>query len=148
MILDTIEQAARYAALHPLFERAFHYLRVTDLAALELGRHELDGDRLYVLLARDEGRTRLGAKLEAHRRYIDIQYLIAGDEEMGWRSTAECSKIDTPYNDGRDFLLFADPPVSWLAVPPRSLTIFWPGDAHAPLAGSGPVHKAVVKVAV
>src|SRR5947207_1244109 len=110
MILDLLAEAARYTALHPLFGAAFEYLRSTPLAELPLGKHVLDGDRLYVLVAREEGRTRTGAKLEAHRKYIDIQVTIAGNEEMGWRPTAECARVETPYDAARDIAFYLDEP--------------------------------------
>src|SRR3569833_2972041 len=148
MILDRIAEGQHYAPMHPLFARALAYLRDTDLKSLPIGKYELDGDRLFVLTQRPEGRTRAGAKLEAHRKYIDIQYVIEGNEAIGWRPTAECSQVELAYDSDRDVALFTDKPVSWFEVPPGSFSILWPHDAHAPLAAEGPVHKAVVKVAV
>ncbi|HEX3868928.1 MAG TPA: YhcH/YjgK/YiaL family protein [Pirellulales bacterium] len=148
MILDRLEQATLYNALHPLFGPAFAYLRETDLAALAMGKHPIDGDRLFAIAARDEGRTRAGAKLEAHRAYIDIQYVVEGCEVMGWRPTAECSLVESPFEPARDIGFFADAPKSWFEIPSGSFTILWPSDAHAPLAGEGALHKVVLKVAV
>lgn len=147
MILDTLANADRYAALHPLFAAAFAQLRRADLPALAEGKHEIDGDRLYLLIDRPDGRGREAAKLEAHRRYIDIQFCIAGDEVIGWKALHECS-TSTPYSNENDFELFSDTPESWLQLSPGKFTIFFPEDAHAPLAGTGPLHKAVLKVAV
>ncbi len=134
--------------MHPGFARAFQWLQSTDLASLPLGKHSLDGDRLFVIVARDEGRGQAGARLEAHRRYIDIQYIVSGDEAMGWRPTEECRSVTEPYASERDIAFFGDAPESWFAVPAGSFTIFYPSDAHAPLAGLGLLQKAVVKVAV
>ncbi len=58
MILDDLEQAARYYDLHPGFRRAFEFLRRTDLATLAGGRHEIDGERVFALINRDPGRGR------------------------------------------------------------------------------------------
>src|SRR5213078_3215226 len=80
VILDTLANAARYAQMHAGFARAFEFLTATDLAALASGRHAIDGDRLYVSIDHKDGRGEDGARLEAHRRYIDIQYTIDGDE--------------------------------------------------------------------
>ena len=148
MILDDLKHVARYAALHPGFAAAFEQLRRRDLATLAVGRHEIDGDRLVLIIGKDEGRGRSAAQLEAHRRYIDVQYAIDGDEEIGWRLLSDCHSIAEPYSEERDVVLFSDTAQSWLAVPPGKFTIFFPDDAHAPLAGSGLLHKAVVKVAV
>src|SRR5262245_57743243 len=104
MIFDDLKFADRYAALHPGFAAGIAALRRPDLASLEVGRHVLDGDRLSVIIGRDAGRGHSGARLEAHRRYIDIQYVISGREEIGWRPTAECSRISEAYSDERDIL--------------------------------------------
>ena len=148
MILDTLPNADRYAALHPAFARAFAFLRENDLAALATGRHVIDGDRLYVSIDEREGRGHDGARLEFHRRYIDIQLVIAGAEEMGWRALADCRAPSGPFAAEKDIGFYDDRPDTWLAVPPGHFTIFFPEDAHAPLAAAGPVRKAIVKVAV
>lgn len=148
MILDTLDAASRYAGLHPRFQAAFDFLRSTDLASLADGRHELDGAALYANVDRVPGRGREAAKLEAHRRYIDIQYMVSGAEEIGWLPLGCCESVDLPYDADRDVGLFADAPSAWVAVPPGHFVIYWPDDAHAPLAGTGDLVKVVVKVAV
>ena len=86
MILDSLARSSRYHALHPAFARAFDLLANSDWTTLQPGRHEIDGDRIYVLVDHTEGRGREGTRLEAHRRYLDIQFTIDGCEEIGWMS--------------------------------------------------------------
>ena len=148
MILDTLANAARYAGLHAGFDRAFQFLSTTNLGALAAGRHDLDGDRIYVLVNHMDGRGEDGARLEAHRRYIDIQYTFEGDESIGWMPLAGCASPDGAFDEGKDVGFFADRPTTWVSVPPGSFAIFFPDDAHAPLAGHGLLKKAVVKIAV
>jgi biofilm protein TabA len=152
MILDTLAQSGRYASLHPAFAQAFEFLAHADWAALTQGsistRHALDGDRMYVAIDQKDGRGRDGARLEAHRRYIDIQVTIDGPEEIGWRPLAECRQPAGTFNDANDIGFFDDRPDTWVSVPPGSFAIFFPDDAHAPLAGRGPLRKAIVKIAV
>jgi biofilm protein TabA len=148
MILDTLSNAARYAGMHPGFARAFEFLATTDLASLTPGRHEIDGDRMYLSIGHADGLGEEGARLEAHRRYIDIQYTIDGDERIGWMPIHRCQSPDAPFDETKDVVLFADRPTTWVAVPPGSFTIFFPHDAHAPVAGNGPLKKAIVKIAV
>ena len=148
MILDTLINSARYAGMHPAFARAFEFLAVTDLAALPPGRHDIDGDRIYVSIDHKDGRGEDGARLEAHRRYIDIQYTIDGNELIGWMPLARISSPDGGFDETKDIGFFADRPSTWISVPPGSFTIFFPHDAHAPLAGRGHLKKAIVKIAV
>jgi len=148
MILDTLAHAERYRALHPLFERAFDFLRDTDLMALAPGKHDVQGEQIFAIVEACEGRTRAEAKLECHRRYIDIQLVLAGVDEMGWQPVAECLDPQTEYDAARDIRFFNDTPSSWIATPPGAFCLFFPEDAHAPLVGTGMIRKVVVKIAV
>jgi biofilm protein TabA len=154
MILDTLAHADRYRALHPLFADAFAFLLGTDLAALEPGRHAIDGERLFAIVEACAGRTRSEAKLECHRRYIDIQLVLEGVDEMGWKPLGECVDPATDYDAARDIRFFNDAPASWIATPPGAFCLFFPDDAHAPLVSTpegtstGMIRKVVVKIAV
>lgn len=148
MIIDTLANSTRYAALHPLFARAFEFLRSTDLMALAPGQHTIQGEQIFAIVEACKGRTRAEAKLECHRRYIDIQLVLEGVDEMGWKPVAECVSPVTEYNEARDIRFFNDAPSSWIATPAGSFCLFFPDDAHAPLVNAGHVHKVVVKIAV
>ena len=148
MILASLAEADRYCALHPLFARAFGFLRDTDLHALAPGRHDVQGEQIFAIVEACEGRTRAEAKLECHRRYIDIQLVLEGVDEMGWKPVAECLDPQTEYDAARDIRFFNDAPSSWIATPPGTFCLFFPNDAHAPLVGAGMIRKVVVKIAV
>ena len=148
MIVDTLDNCARYLHLHPMFDAAFEFLRTADLAGAAAGRRELQGARLAVSIDHVSGIGRDRARLESHRRYIDIQVAFRGVDEIGWRPLAECHSIAEPYDSVRDIAFWSDPPDSWILLPPGRFAIFFPEDAHAPLAGNGAVRKAVMKIAV
>jgi YhcH/YjgK/YiaL family protein len=153
MVLDTLALCQRYAPLHPAFARAFEFLTGADWAELVSGsasaeRHDIDGDRLHVSIDRTDGRGHDGARLEAHRRYIDIQLTIEGHEEIGWKALGDCAQPAGAFDATKDIGLFSDPPESWLSLPAGHFAIFFPEDAHAPLGGRGTVKKAIMKIAV
>ena len=153
MVLDTLARCDRYKPLHPAFARAFEFLTRADWADLGAGaasarRHEIDGDRMYISLDRIEGRGREGARLEAHRRYIDIQLTLDGHEEIGWKPLGNCVQPAGAFDATKDIGLFSDRPESWLSLPAGHFAIFFPDDAHAPLGGRGTVQKAIMKIAL
>jgi len=148
MILDTLTQSDRYIGLHPLFPRAFEFLRDTDLKSLPTGMLTVQGEQLFAIVEACQGRTRDEAKLECHRRYIDIQLVLEGVDEMGWKPLAECVNPATEYDAARDIRFFNDAPSSWIATPPGSFCLFFPDDAHAPLVSTGMIRKVVLKIAV
>jgi YhcH/YjgK/YiaL family protein len=148
MILDTLSNAGRYTALHGLFVEAFDTLRRKDLDSLAPGRHPVLDDRMYLVIARSQGLHAEEGRLEAHRRYIDIQYVIGGKDTIGWKHTSDCSRVDQAYDTVKDIEFYHDRPVLWTPVMPGMFTIFFPEDAHAPMVGEGIIHKAVMKVAI
>ena len=148
MIIAALTDAERYYALHPLFARAFEFLRHTDLNALAPGKHAVQGEDIFAIVEACAGRTRSEAKLECHRRYIDIQLVLEGIDEMGWKPVAECVNPSTDYDAARDIRFFNDVPSSWVATPAGSFCLFFPDDAHAPLVSDGFIRKLVMKIAV
>ena len=148
MIFSTLSQSLRYAALHPLFLRTFDYIRNTDLHALTPGVHDIIDRQLFVIAEEANGRTRAEAKLECHRKYIDIQLVLAGIDEMGWKPLSDCHQPIADYNCERDIQFFDDVPDSWITVPAGAFCIFFPEDGHAPLVSSGAIRKLIFKIAV
>lgn len=148
MILDRLENAKRYLALSPHFPKAFEFLRRHNLAELPLERFVIDGDRVYATAMKGPGKPQEAAHLEAHRKYIDIQVVLSGTDEMGWKNKGTCKIPHGDYDPQKEVEFFADTPDAWVAVGPGAFTIFFPEDAHAPMIGRGELHKIVVKVAV
>lgn len=149
MILDLVTNLSLYLPLARGFGKAAEFLARVDLAHLPSGRHEIDGDDVYAMVYREVGRAREGARLESHRRYIDIQYVLAGLDTIGWVPVSRCSRPDGDYITERDVRFFLDEPIAWVPVSPGALAIFMPEDAHMPSIADQPsIDKVVVKVAV
>jgi YhcH/YjgK/YiaL family protein len=148
MILDSISNAERYFTLHPHFKNLFDYLRSTDIATLEEGRHDILGDILFVNVANAELRKSEDAPLEAHNRYIDVQVVVEGEEHFGWSERRECIMPCTEFDNERDIIFFDDTPQTIYKVRSGEFTILYPEDAHAPLIGEGRARKLIFKVQI
>ena len=148
MILSALSQSERYETLHPLFARAFAHIRSTDFFSLAPGRYPVIGDELIAIVEQVPAKTREMAKLEAHRKYIDIQLVLEGDETMGWKPLADCHNPVSDYSREKDIQFFHDAPAAWITTPPGHFCIFFPEDAHAPLVGEGIIRKVIFKIAV
>jgi biofilm protein TabA len=148
MVLDSLSQLNRYLDLHPRFRVIADAIASRNLAALVPNRYEIDGPRLYLSVNDNEGRGRARARLESHRRSIDIQVTLEGDEEIGWRPVSECYRPTAAFDEQLDIQFYEDPAHTWLSVPPGCFAIFFPHDAHAPLAGAGRLKKAIFKIEV
>ncbi len=90
MILARLEDAKLYVNVHSRFAQALAFLRENDLDKLTAGRCEIAGDDLFAMVVKDAGAGHSTAKLAAHREYIDIQSVLRGADEMGWKSLEDC----------------------------------------------------------
>jgi biofilm protein TabA len=148
MILDLLNNSVHYQHLHPHFEKAFTYLRSENFETVSPGRYELEGDALFALVSDANGIPKAEAKLEVHRKYIDIQLIVNGTDHMGWKPLTHCEHVHSEYNEEKDFALFSDAAETWFDVRPGYFTVFFPTDAHAPMTTVNKVKKVVVKIAV
>lgn len=147
MILDSLENSALYHALNPRLERAFEYIASTDFGSLETGRHDIDGDEIFVNVMEVDLKKPSDAKLEIHDRYLDIQVLVRGEEELfGWSERTHVRQPLGEFDTTKDIQLFDDQPQTYYKLRPGQFTILMPDDAHAPMVGEGPVRKIIVKV--
>ena len=151
MVLDTLPNAARYESLNSRFAKAFAFLRTLD-GTQELGRHDLDGDHCFALVQTYETKPLEKAKFEAHRKYIDVQFIQSGRETILWAPLDTMKEEMMAYSDEKDAALWkltAD--TTPLHVSGGHFAILWPEDAHAPcIEWEKPeqVFKVVIKVVV
>jgi len=148
MLLSPVDRLHQFEQLHRGLAQAGRFLTRPDLNSLEEGRHTIDGDTVFALVSMCEGKGRSGARLEAHRRYIDVQYCLTGSDLIGYRPLAQCRHVAEAYDDGRDVVFYADTPCEWLSIEGSTCAVFFPEDAHAPLGGAGACKKIVVKIRV
>ncbi len=148
MILDSLKNIESYSALNPNFGKAIEFILNSDLAALPLGRNEICGDDVFANVMEAQPKGKESARLEIHRRYIDIQIPVSGNELMGYTPLAELPEIE--FSEADDAALY---PVGVAArdyfnVKNDQFVVFFPQDGHAPAITDVPLKKIVVKVAV
>ncbi len=147
MILDSLKNAELYYSLSPRLKAAFDYINSTDLAAMEAGRYEIDGENIFINIMERELKAPADAKIEVHNKYADIQVVVSGEPEgFGYTPRHELNSPVEEFNEVKDIQFFADVPQTTYFVRPGQFTLLLPEDGHAPLIGSGCVKKAVVKV--
>jgi YhcH/YjgK/YiaL family protein len=148
MILDLIGNRERYSGLGASIERALEYLADTDFTTLEDGKHPIDGEAIFALVSTYETEPESTRSFEAHRRYIDVQYLLSGREIIHWAALQELTPAGE-YSDEKDIVFLSGDSRARLQLTPGTFALFYPQDAHKPnCAWDGPrqVRKVVVKV--
>ncbi|MCF0192768.1 MAG: YhcH/YjgK/YiaL family protein [Prevotella sp.] len=145
MIIDTIDKLAYYASVNPLFADVVEYLKNNDLNTVETGKHEIKGKDLFVNIQVAKGKTKEEAKLETHRKMIDIQIPLSGEETYGY--TPLCDLPDLEYNEENDIIKYEGLAQTYVTCKPGQMAIFFPQDGHAPCVSSAPeIKKAIFKI--
>lgn len=148
MVLSTLDDSERVEMLHPMFKKAFDYVKTHDLLDAECGRVGIDGDNLFINSCNPVCVKADEQVLEVHRKYIDIHILLEGEETIGWKPLADCCKEVKVYDADGDCALFGDAASAYVRMLPGQVMIVWPEDAHAPIIGQGSIRKLIVKVKI
>jgi len=147
MIIDKIENAHIYKIIGERIRKSFEYIKSTDLKTLPTGKYEIDGDNIFALVSEYKTKPESEGKLEAHRKYIDVQYVISGEELMGFAPFGK-QQILEPYKEENDIVFFTGDK-SFTKVSEGMFAIFFPEDVHMPGISTGKisdVKKLVIKV--
>lgn len=145
--INKVEFAKQYHLNKVFWDKAFSYLRDTDLLTLKNGRHTIDGDNVYSIVSEAPLKDYDKTAFESHKNYIDLQYVIAGEENMG-RTSVESLTVDKAYNDKADIAYYKGDGKIY-TVPQNSFLLFFPGEAHRPNispGGNKVVKKVVIKI--
>lgn len=146
MIFDTITNRHMYAAISPRIKTALDYLAKTDFSSMEAGRTEIDGNNLYVLVQKYDSIPKEQGKWECHRKYIDIQFIAGGVEQIGF-GNIDNMKVITEYNPEKD-ITFLSGEGNYVTLVKNSYCIFFPQDAHQPKVALNNVPVPVIKVVI
>ncbi|MDI6756258.1 MAG: YhcH/YjgK/YiaL family protein [Thermodesulfobacteriota bacterium] len=148
MIIDRIENASMYYGVNKRLAAAFDYLKNTDFSKIEPGKYEIDGSHVFALVQQYETKLKEKGRWEAHRKYMDLQYVFKGLELFGYSHLEDLKAID--YDEGKDFLTL-EGQGNFFTIRARTFLILAPQDAHMPgiaVSSPQPVMKVVVKVSV
>ncbi|QAA34394.1 YhcH/YjgK/YiaL family protein [Clostridium manihotivorum] len=149
MIIDKLDNGYDYYGLEERIRKALDYLKNTDLAELDPGKYQIEDDKIYVMVSEYDTKSAEGALWEAHKKYIDIQYMINGSEKMGYTNVDNIN-ITSQYDEEKD-VMFGTADGDFVSVEAGMFVIFNTQDGHMPsicFEKSEKVKKAVVKVLV
>lgn len=149
MIIDKIKNLNLYTFSNPGITRAFDFILKSDLENLTDGRYDIDGDNVYALVNTYDTKQSKDCFLEAHKKYIDVQYVAKGEELLGYLPF-NGQKIYKEYDSEKDFMLFDAQP-SFIKFMENMFAVLFPDDLHMPgiISGEcGNVRKVVVKVMI
>lgn len=146
MIIDTLENLAKYEAINPLFKEVVAFIRENDLCKLPEGKHQIVGGDLFVNITTAKGKAPDEAVMETHRKMIDIQIPLNTNETFGYTPLSDLPEAE--YNAEKDITKYHDLMAeSFVECQPGMFAIFFPQDGHAPCISMAPeIKKAIFKV--
>ncbi|NLY23627.1 MAG: DUF386 domain-containing protein [Bacteroidales bacterium] len=148
MIVDNLANAANYFSLHPLFEKAFEFISELDMEQAVTGSTVIEGTALRASVVEAILKPATEAKLETHKKFIDIQIPVTSGETFGWKSLSTLTSPVSGYDEADDIAFYSEAPSTYVTLQPGEFVIFSPEDGHAPLIGDGVTKKIIIKVAV
>lgn len=145
--IDVSEFARQYHANKDYWDKAFAFLKEKDLNSLPAGKYPIDGTNVFASVTEDPSKDLDKTQWESHRKYIDLQYVVKGEEKMG-KYPFEKLSVTKPYDEGRDVANYSGEGEIY-DVPAGTFMIFFPANAHRPNitpGGNKPVKKVVIKI--
>ncbi len=132
------------------WDHAFQFLQSANLKELPLGKQELEGEHVFVNVQEYFGKAKPDALYESHKKYIDIQYVIEGEEIIGL-TTLDKAIVKDPYNEENDIAFYDFEGGEYLKATPENFFLFFPEDVHRPSIAAGDsiqIKKIVVKILI
>lgn len=147
MIFDNIKNYERYENISNNFKKAFEFLRREDLKELSSGRYEIDRDEIFALVQTYETIDINSKVYEVHKKYIDIQFMLEGEERVGFSPIGNL-KVNTAYEEGKD-VMFMDGEKKLSQLNEGDFFVFFPEEPHMPgimNCEKKEVKKVVIKI--
>ena len=148
MIIDNIKNCEKYESVHEGFKAAFEALKKLTAENAEIGKYEIDGNKVYAMVQEYTSKLLDDRKFEAHKNYIDIQFIISGKEQIQVIDEVGLGVKDK-YNPEKDVEFF-EVPENFTSVYMRDgdFAILYPGEVHAPGVSLNDTPSAVRKIVV
>jgi YhcH/YjgK/YiaL family protein len=139
----------QYHTNQKVWDKVLLFLKTTNLDTLTVGKHAIDGDNAYASVTEAPSKELNKASWESHKKYIDLQYVIKGKEQIDV-ANANTATVIKPYDAAKDVVNYTATGATHIAEP-GTFFLFFPQDAHRPnikVPGYDVVKKLVIKIKV
>lgn len=153
MFYSSVKTSENMKKYPEAIQKAVEWLKTNDLEHMEAGKYEIDGKKMYAMISDTKTEPVADRKPEAHKNYIDVQYLVTGEEKLGFVNISE-EYVPVTVNEEKDVLFYAHEDIkgeSFVNAKPGDFSVFFPSDIHRPgCAVNEPmaIRKAIVKISI
>ena len=124
------------------------YIKTHDFSAMDSGEYPMH-DGIFYRLSRYKTKKIEDCLPESHRQYIDIRYVVAGEECVGWCPISPDLKEKIPYNAEQDVVFYEQlVPESSIILMAGNFAVLYPEDVHRPCIAVDDEGEEVTKVVV
>jgi len=145
--INKVTFARQYQLHKDYWDKAFAFLKNSNLQTLAPGKYVIDGDNVYAMITENPTKDVDSAKWESHRNFIDLQSVISGEEKIGVAPISSLT-VTMPYDAAKDLINYSGDGTFYTATP-GTFFLFFPTDAHKPNITTGsnkPDKKLVIKI--
>lgn len=149
MIVGCLENKQILTERFPALEAGFDFIiKNSALFSLEdKGEKKYPvGDGIYAMAGLSFPKKLSEQKLEVHKKYADLHYVVKGADIIGWKSLSDCKSLYKKYDENKDIAFFNEVPDFNMVLGEGKFALFFPEDAHSPLQGNSLVLKCVLKI--
>lgn len=147
--VDSLAMKTHYTKYTDRWKAAFTFLNNSRLDSLPVGEYEILGKDVYAIVSEYYPKDEVDCNFEAHKKYIDLQYVILGEEKMGISKLKDVVPI-TVYDEGKDITFYKQDALAiYKKATKEAFFVFFPDDAHRPSMKTRDnikVKKIVIKV--
>ncbi|MCX2450103.1 YhcH/YjgK/YiaL family protein [Pedobacter sp. PLR] len=146
--INAKEFKIQYEENTELWDKCFQFINENDLEKMAPGKYPISGERCFAVVSEYETKAPVKTKIESHKKYIDLQYIIKGKEQIGVTS-ALYATVKEPYVASRDVVFYQADQLHYHQAKPSEFFLFFPADFHQPgvwLDAATHVKKLVIKI--
>ncbi|SJL83362.1 YhcH/YjgK/YiaL family protein [Vibrio palustris] len=150
MYIGNVNELSFTQVLHPKIREIFSTVQACLETSTAEGRYEVEGDNAFFMVVSDHTHPGDERIPECHRQYLDIQWLLEGDESYGV-GIETFQNIDDDQFDEKDIAFSRQvKDERYVTLSRGDFIVFYPGQPHRPLVAPhdmpGPIKKVIVKI--
>lgn len=131
MIVTTIDKLTDYKDLS-WAKAVVDFIEDFKKTDMKTGRYDIDGDNMFASVNRYDTEPAENRQFENHRKYIDVQVLMEGEEILYWAPVETLSMTKDGVSDGGDCSFYTGEAVSSVVLGKNTCAVLFENDAHMP----------------
>ena len=134
---------------YSIMKDIIHYLKKTDFAKFDDGEYPIGNKGIVAKVQRYITKPVRQCKAETHNKYVDVQFIYKGEENLGWCPLSPELEISQDYDSIKDVTFYKKlVPESYVVLSERSFAVLYPTDVHRPCGALDDNPEEVTKVVV